>query len=107
MNFSGTTIEQLLESDAATLEAMSDVELDKFFNECLKICPAVTMMEPVADAEPRQTSSLRGVRGGTPVRKQTRSKFTLEPQTELGKQLSAAEKLKQRQAALQKELDML
>lgn len=107
--FAGTTIEQLLECDAATLDAMTDAELDAFFAESLKICPVVTMMEPVGDAQPRQTTSLRGARGGQAVKRHTTAKppQTMEPQFALAKQMSKADVLRAKNEALQRLMEGL
>lgn len=107
MNPIGTTIEQLLETSIDKLEAMTDAELEAFFESALKMQPQVLCMEPVGDAEPRQVVSLRGARGGTPLRKKTKSEFTLEPQSQLAKQMTEKEKLEHQKAVLERMMKML
>lgn len=107
MNPTGTTIEQLLETSIDKLEAMTDVELEMFFEQALKMQPQVLCMEPVGDAEPRQVVSLRGARGGTPLRKKTKSEFTLEPQSALAKQMTEKDKLVHQKEFLEKMMKQL
>ncbi len=109
MNFTASSIEGLLETPIDQLEQMSDADLDKFFEEVLKIKPNVDNIEPVGDA-PMTQIDLSGSGKGSWSKARGASKpkvgFTLAPQSEMAKNLGKQDKISLA-AEMLKELDDL